>query len=52
MVPEFDHNKDIDKDFIVKKKGISIKLYGFTPETKDMNKCGSTAIENLLPFPV
>lgn len=42
-VPEFDLKKP-DDQILYAKKGIKIKIYGFTKETKKYNDCGLEAI--------
>lgn len=49
--PHYDSSKPVESMFFPR-EGIKIKVHGFSPETKSDNKCGCSAIENLLPLPV
>lgn len=46
--PKFDLSQPIEKMFVIK-VGLEIKIYGFSPNTKQGSKCGAKAIKNLLP---
>lgn len=46
----YDWNQEIEGNFFVKTKGITIRVYGFTESTKASGQCGAEAIRNLLPF--
>ena len=37
-------------DLIAKRKGITIKISGFTEGTRDANQCGKNAIQDFLPY--
>lgn len=51
VIPKFDLTKSV-ADMFVQKKGMKIKIFGFSPQTKSSNFCGRNAIEKLLPMSI
>lgn len=49
--PHLDLDQDI-KNMVVKRKGVKVKIFGFSERTKAQNNCGAGAIGNLLPSPI
>ena len=53
MKPSYNFkNLDNLDNFLYSRRGVEIKLYGFTEGTKLYNDCGANAICNLLPLPL
>lgn len=48
LSPVFDLSKEKNQ-ILSNKKGMTIKLFGFTPNTQSSSECGLAAIKNLLP---
>lgn len=46
-------NLDKEAEELVRERpGIKVKIYGFSPDTKAKNNCGSSALGDLLPLPL
>ncbi len=51
MNPTFDLTKNVE-EWIIPKKGVDIKIYGFTEESKPWSECGNASISDIFNYEI